>query len=592
MTPSVVAFDEAGERVAVGEAADAMTHEAPSRVVRVFKKALQTPIKLAEEFKKLVSYAVVGDKDGYAAAKIGSKVHSFTAMTSEIINSLNQDALRELKKPEYDNLRGLPLKYVLGVPNRFNYLQRKATKDAAKMAGQNNYSLISESVAASVNEIPSSGLKSIMNMIVDIGGGTTDVTIQSHNNGIITTKGSAGNFRGGVDYDHTVAEWIGERQKKSGKKSPHSSAVTLKKAEELKITLSRQKTAEYDGEIYHRLQFEKRSKPHVDELIALVKQALKTADVEASKLDHILLVGGSASVPFIKPALQAEFKRDVILSNEPDFAVALGAAKIAAQNCNHDPMDVVLITKILHGYGVKSLHGQQLGITFIAEPNSAVPATFNKTFTTAQDLQTTVEVNMYQGLGRRVEDNQHVGTIVIDNIPPKPAGEVQIHVSFHITEEQLLTASVWTNQPGSVKKEKTLSVDDVRTDKEIEEKREKVKFQNERFEYIIEVENKLGEAHKAVNNPKIKPHLKDEYVNFFQELYSKWEAVKSQNEKSAKEMRELFDTNLNDEANVVLGKIIETKQEVLQKEKSKSATDTSSDYSSSSATSSAAPDDL
>jgi len=582
ITPSIIHYDAAGQTT-VGEPAEQMEDGTRINLAKYF---IGRTYEQAKSEAKHVNYKVVEGPKGQAAAEINGKKVEFPKISAEVLKTLAKNA------KSYLNMRNLPeellkkpMKFVITVPAYFNNPLRKSTKDAGYQAGLDVLQLLSEPVAASFYGLDGNSNTAA---VIDIGGGTVDITVLVMEDGVYRTLSTTGDLHiGGHKFDMLIVNWLREKAKSANIEVDET--TILKKAEAIKIELTHNQVVDTEFGPLSLAQFNKMMKEYKEKVFSLTKEAIDRAEKKVEDIETFFLVGGSSVMPIWKEMIKQKFGKEAVVSKDPDHSVALGASTLAAQLCNHGPADKVIIANLAFGYGVKSLQGSQEVTTFIVEPNVAVPAKYTKTFSTAQDFQTAVTVEILQGFDANISKNVHVGTVQYEGMPSKRAGQVEVDVEFAISEDQIMTARIMGKYPNAEIKEHVLTLNDNIDPKEVERRKAEAKVEADRFSFIIQVEGAMSEAKYAIESSLTKDAIEEPHKRFITDLLGQWEALKAKNT-PAEEMKEEFEPKLK-EAEPILKKIHEAKAKVLSEydekhgeSKPSSETADSSSY--------AAPEDL
>ena len=423
-TPSVVGFSKDGERL-VGNVAKRQAITNPSKTVSSIKRHMGT------------DYTV--DIDG--------KKYTPQEISSMILQKLKLDAEAYLGE-KID-------KAVITVPAYFNDAQRQATKDAGKISGLDVLRIINEPTASAL----AYGLdkeNELTVLVYDLGGGTFDVSILTLADGLFEVKSTAGNNRlGGDDFDARVIDYLADEfKKKEGvdlRKDPVAMQRLKDAAEKAKIELSSlQKaninlpyiTASAEGPKHldidlTRAKFEQLIDDLVQKTVEPVKQALHDANLSASDINHVLLVGGSTRVPLVVEEVKKILGKEPDKNINPDECVALGAA-IQGAVLTGEAKDVVLLDVTPLTLGIETLGGIA---TKLIERNTTIPTRKSQIFSTAADNQTSVEIHVVQGERQFARDNFSLGKFQLTGIPPAPRGMPQIEVTFDIDANGIVHVS-------------------------------------------------------------------------------------------------------------------------------------------------------
>jgi molecular chaperone DnaK len=423
-TPSVVAFTKTGERL-VGQLAKRQAVTNPDRTISSIKRYMGTDHKV----------------------KIDGKDYTPQEISSMILQKLVNDASSYLGERV--------TKAVITVPAYFNDAQRQATKDAGKIAGLEVLRIINEPTAAAL----AYGLEKKASetiLVWDLGGGTFDVSILEVGDGVFEVKATNGDTRlGGDDYDARVRDWlVAEFRKEQGiDLTPDRQAMQrlTEAAEKAKIELSGTVqtsinlpfiTADQNGPKHldvtlTRAKFEELTQDLTDRCVQPFKNALADAALDVSKIDEIVMVGGSTRMPVIQELVKKLTGKELNQSVNPDEVVAVGAA-IQAGVLAGEVRDVVLLDVTPLSLGLETLHGIN---TKLIERNTTIPTRKTQVFTTAEDGQTSVDIRVLQGEREMANDNKELGRFRLEGIPAAPRGVPQIEVTFNIDVNGIVTVS-------------------------------------------------------------------------------------------------------------------------------------------------------
>jgi molecular chaperone DnaK len=424
-TPSVVGFSKSGERL-VGEMAKRQAVSNPDRTIISIKRHMGTDHRVAVDDKK------------YSPEEISAMI------------------LTKLKKDAESYLGEEVKQAVITVPAYFNDSQRQATKNAGTIAGLEVLRIINEPTAAALAYGLDKQDDTLTVIVFDLGGGTFDVSVLEIGDGVFEVKATAGDTRlGGDDWDERLMKYIAsEFEKEHGidllkDKIAHQRLKDA--AEKAKIELSQKVTANVnlpfitadangpkhlDVDI-SRAKFESLTSDLLDRCASPCEQAMKDAKLSKSDIDRVLLVGGSTRMPQITEFVTKMFGKDPSKDINPDECVALGAG-VQGAVLSGEVKDVVLVDVTPLTLGIETLGGV---MTKLIPRNTAIPTKKTETFSTAADMQTSVEVHVLQGEREMASGNKSLGRFHLQNIPPAPRGVPQIEVTFELDSNGILNVS-------------------------------------------------------------------------------------------------------------------------------------------------------
>lgn len=433
--PSILYFDE-DLNLKVGKEATKGLIKHPERTIYSVKRLMGKSYKDLMTTSQHLSYRILEeDEDELVKVNIEDKYFSPIELSAEI--------LKALKKRIENYLDEKVEKAVITVPAYFNDNQRQATRDAGKLAGLDVLRIVNEPTAASlaygINHLSSEG-ETIA--VYDLGGGTFDISILSIEGGVFEVLSTAGDtYLGGDDFDIAIVNyWIQKYPKLEehyGRDSSLRQALRLK-AEEAKKELSSSgefvnQHGDYDLTI-ERETFNSLIYELVMRTINSCERALEDAKLEKSDIDHIIMVGGSTRVPFVKDEVSKFFGKDVNDDIDPDLVVALGAA-IQADILAGNQKDILLLDVTPLSLGIETVGGL---MDVIIPRNSKVPTRVGRKYTTSVDGQKNLKVAVYQGERDLVEDNRKLAEFILSDIPPMPAGIPKIEIHFILDADGIL----------------------------------------------------------------------------------------------------------------------------------------------------------
>ena len=452
-TPSVIMIKNSERKV--GAAANRQKVVNPKETVVLIKRFMGGTYDEIKEHIKHVQYDVV-NRNGVPRVSIEGREYSPEELSSMI--------LQKMKKIAEDYTGETITDAVITVPAFFNDAQRQATKQAGELAGLNVLRIIAEPTAALLasNIDMKKGGKY---MVVDYGGSTLDNSVADISDGVVEILSSYGDvYLGGSDLDKIVAQWLVDVCKEQNgvdiTNDSQAMSRVIEAAEKAKIELSSSPSAEInipyigvkDNTPFHltatltKAKFEQMIAPYVDKVINCGKEALKKANINASDLDGILLVGGSCRIPYVQERLTSEFGTKLIKSANLDLAVAEGAA-IQANTIvgGSNASDILLLDVTPLTLGIETMGGV---MTTLVEANTTIPCERKQIFTTAASNQTSVQIHVLQGERPMAKDNKSLGIFSLDGIMPAPRGVPQIEVSFSLDANSILTVSATDKATG------------------------------------------------------------------------------------------------------------------------------------------------
>ena len=556
-TPSVVAITKKGDRL-VGKVAQRQRVTNPENTIYGIKRLIGRKYedKEVQDDKKNVPFKITkSEKGDSVAVTLGGKDYSPEAVSAMILSKIKADAEAYLGEKVTEA--------IITVPAYFDDSQRQATKDAGKIAGLEVRRIINEPTAAAL----AYGLdkKDDQKIVVfDLGGGTFDVSVLELGDGVFEVKSTNGDTHlGGEDFDNKIVDYIlkdfedqnGIDLRKDAaamqriKDEAEKAKKELSSATETEINLP-YITADADGPKHleltlTRAKLEELVAPLLGRLDGPVKKALSDADLSASDINEVVMVGGMTRMPAVVERVKKFFGKDPMQGVNPDEVVAVGAA-IQGGVLAGDVKDVLLLDVTPLTLGIETMGGVR---TPLIDRNTTIPTSKSEVFSTASDNQPQVEIHVLQGEREFAKDNKSLGRFVLDGIAPAPRGIPQIEVTFNLDANGILNVTAKDKGTGkeqsiTIQNSGNMSKEDIeKAQKDAEMHASEDKKKKEAIDARNQLENTIYQAEKMPTE------FKDKISDDDKETIKKAVAeAKEQLEKSADDKEKLEEATkaLND----------------------------------------------
>lgn len=542
-TPSIVAYKN--DEILVGQSAKRQAVTNPNNTLFAIKRLIGRRFddKVVQKDIGMVPYKIVKADNGDAWVEINGKKLAPPQISADI--------LKKMKKTAEDYLGETVTEAVVTVPAYFNDSQRQATKDAGKIAGLDVKRIINEPTAAALAYGMDKKQGDSVVAVYDLGGGTFDISIieiadvdGEQQFEVLATNGDT--FLGGEDFDSALIEYLVDEFKKEQGVNIKGDSLAMQRlkeaAEKAKIELSSAQstevnlpyiTADSSGPKHlvvtiSRSKLESLTEELVQRTMAPCKIALEDAGLKASDIDDIILVGGQTRMPLVQQKVQDFFGQEPRKDVNPDEAVAAGAA-IQGAVLSGDKTDVLLLDVTPLTLGIETMGGI---LTPIIEKNTMIPTKKSQVFSTAEDNQSAVTIQVFQGERKIAQQNKQLGRFDLADIPPAPRGLPQIEVTFDINADGIMNISATDKGTGKAQSIQ-IKADSGLSDEEVEQMirdAEANAAEDEKFANLAQVRNEADGRIHAVQKA-----LKDAADKVTEDETSSVEAAISELEAAVKE---------------------------------------------------------
>ena len=510
-TPSIVGFSKDGER-SIGQVAKRQSITNPEMTISSIKRFIGRKYSELGNEKEKVPYTLKTEKDDNIIVEINNKKYTPSEISAIV--------LRKMKETAEDYLGEKVTKAVVTVPAYFNDSQRQATVDAGKIAGLEIERIINEPTAASL----AYGLQDKSNKkiaVYDLGGGTFDISILEIGDGVFEVKSTNGDTHlGGDDFDQFISsngidlrndEIALQRLKEAAEDAKCELSTTSQTNINLPFITSDNSGPKHLNLNLSRSKFEQLTDNLVERSLEPCRKALTDANIQASDIDEVILVGGQTRMPKVQEAVKKLFEKEPHKGVNPDECVALGAAiqgGILAGDENVS--DILLLDVTPLSLGIETLGGI---FTRLIERNTTIPTKKSDIFSTAEDNQTSVNVHVLQGEREQAIYNKTIGRFQLEDILPAPRGTPQIEVSFDLDANGILNVSAKDQATGKEQKI-TITASSTLSDEEIDQmvkdaethseedkkKKEEIETRNKADALAFDIEKGLTEFQEKIDS--------------------------------------------------------------------------------------------